>query len=236
MDCQKEEEEAFAFVASSTWTGRVTCLSLSTQTMVKLWHIDCWTPIYSKLLVYPKCMNSGDNTIKKYSTKLIFGAIDGSVRCLDTSENGVEMWNTTVPKQKPIFSGCCPMKVNGLDCIVVGTNGGNVSCIDTKCGELLWSFDAKSAILGTPAVLVDDEGNYSNEKKNNAIVVVTTTSGFVSLIDSSTGEEVASTAAKGYRLDGEIFSSPILDSTNRVAYVGCRDNHLYKIRISKRHE
>lgn len=110
----------------------------------------------------------------------------------------------------------------------IGCHDGILRVIDLISGKLLCQYDVQSVIFATPALLtVSRDLHY--------LIVATTAGEMVMLrLDgcflgaSSEKEEkegVVLSASCRLRLNGEIFSSPVLWE-NRI-YLGCRDDHLY---------
>lgn len=208
-------------VASSTWNGKVSCLSISIDKLNLIWEIEVDSPVYSTPLY----------VVEKHL--IIIFAIDGSVRALNAT-NGHMVWKKKVTK-RPIFSsGCYFINNDAKYMIAFGCPDGIVRCLELSSGDEEWVFESKSttAIFGTP--------QYIHQLNQ---VIVATTSGMVCTINATTG--MLNDAIK---LGGEIYSSPSCyvcnmqkkqeddtrtsDSCSDDTYfalVGCRDSCLYKI-------
>ena len=210
-----------ALVASSTWTGTLSCIHLQHGTMTKLWHIDVWTPIYASPLIYVK-----EHEKQRKNCVAMFGAVDGAVRCVDLDDGtGSEVWKTSIGSSKPIFSGCILVgKGNNGDgdtrSIIVGSHDGSVSCLSIDDGSCIFRYQGIGSIVGTPAV-VDD----NSTARCAQLVVAGSTSGDVVCLDSKTGS-VKKQLPKPV-INGEIFSSVATRSSS--VFFGARDSHLYKI-------
>ena len=196
-----------ALVASSTWTGRLSCIHLQHKVMTKLWYFDTWAPIYASPLICEKG--------REKERVAVFGAVDGAVRCVNLEAGTVEseVWKTSVGCGKPIFSGCVMIrKDNNEDgnSIIIGSHDGSVSCLAID-GSCIWRYKGIGSVVGTPAV-VDD------------MVVALSTSGDVVCLDSNSGEVKKKLPES---VDGEIFSN--VATSNSSIFFGARDSHLYKI-------
>ena len=209
-----------ALVASSTWTGRLSCIHLQHGTMTKLWYVDVWAPIYASPLIYA---NGHDKQRKNCAA--LFGAVDGAVRCVDLDNGtGSEVWKTSIGSSKPIFSGCILVgKGSNEDgdtrSIIVGSHDGSVSSLSINDGSCIWRYQGIGSIVGTPAVV----GGNSTDRCVQ-LVVAGSTSGDVVCLDSKTGS-VKKQLSKP--VNGEIFSSVATRSSS--VFFGARDSQLYKI-------
>eukprot|EP00591_Stephanopyxis_turris_P016882 CAMPEP_0195542650 /NCGR_PEP_ID=MMETSP0794_2-20130614/51711_1 /TAXON_ID=515487 /ORGANISM="Stephanopyxis turris, Strain CCMP 815" /LENGTH=726 /DNA_ID=CAMNT_0040676785 /DNA_START=314 /DNA_END=2491 /DNA_ORIENTATION=+ len=218
---EEEDESYLSLFASSSWQGRITCFRVTIDSMVRIWYFDCWAPTYATPVVVNYNTNNDrlslDATTEKRQDqqRVIFGAIDGTIRCHDMTD-GTQIWSTRLPSASPIFSGCCPVTATTTtinnsrqeECIAVGSHDGHVYCLTINHGDIVWSVDCGASVLGTPILMEDD-----------SLVVVTTTAGFVVSIHVNTGVIFASLTDP---LDGEVFGSPMIDSTTKCLFVGCR--------------
>ncbi|SER28128.1 outer membrane protein assembly factor BamB family protein [Natrinema salaciae] len=91
--------------------------------------------------------------------------------------------------------------------VYVGSNDGNLYALDTRTGEIEWSFEAESKVLSSPTVA-------------DGTVYVGDDEGFVHAIDAADGTERWSFDSE--KEFGEVFSSPtVVDGT---VYVGAYDS------------
>ena len=204
----KNDGSKCALVASSTWTGRLSCVHLQCKAMTKLWFVDIWAPIYASPLIFTKGRDQQRNCFA------VFGAVDGVVRCVDleAGAGGSEVpivWKTSVGCNKPIFSGC--VMVRSTSSIAVGSHDGSVSCLSIDDGSCNWRHRGIGSIVGTPAI-VDD------------MVVAVSTSGDVVCFDSKSGVVKKQLLEP---IEGEIFSN--VATSDSSIFFGARDSHLYKI-------
>ena len=202
------KKELRAIVASATWSGQVTCLSITATSVSKVWAVNCWAPIYACPLIWKDKEPDESNLLS-----VLFGSVDGSIRRLNAADGG-EIWRENSVKQKPIFSGCCPVRTDGKDSVVFGSHDGYVSCVSIKDGRRQWIFDSRASVVATPLVI-------------QGYIVIASTSGMIFYVDSCNGKEIARLHDC---LGGEVFSSPCRDlETNLYVYCGSRDNCLYKV-------
>jgi len=231
-NCQNACASKDVIVASCSWKGKVTCLTITQAFMTKKWELDLWTPIYASPYV-----NHTDLFV-------ILCGVDGSVRSLNCN-NGVENWKT-LTGNKPIFTTSVetcfdaitdtPMHTNTRE-IVFGSNDGNLRCVDGFTGVMLWSISVNAPILSSPICIL---GKVLCATTAGSVLVFETlllqTEGIKGLVEESSSknsnqigeEKVKSSSSKGLiRLDGEIFSSPSIKGND--VFIGCRDSCLYKL-------
>lgn len=79
--------------------------------------------------------------------------------------------------------------------------------------KLRWKVRLQSPVYAGPVI-------------TSNVVVACSTSGYLNLISLDSAKLVGM-----IKLGGEVFSTPVVGSSD-VAYVGCRDNYLYKFDIS----
>ena len=204
----KRGNEIKVIVASSTWAGKISCLSVHEFNLTIDWQIESTTPIYSSPLL------CNTNLIEERERLVIFG-IDGTLRSIDL-RSGKQYWKESVTS-RPIFSSGIRIQLKNQDTIVFGCHDGLVRCVNTSDCKLKWTFDTKAAVLARP-VFISESTN----------IIVASSSGEIFSLDSRTGMENRSSL----RLGGEIFSSPSsLNGKANSVFVGCRDSHLYRIKI-----
>ncbi len=213
-------------VATSTWRGKISCLRCNYDSLHKLWTIDLWTPIYAP----PKHINHIDIDRPHVSSVIIFG-VDGSVRSLDHNDNGKELWQVEPihrdNSSRPIFTPCCMIGNN----IMFGSYDGRIRCVDTRDGTIKWkTMELGSPIVGGPVYVPSAIENDTDGER----LIVITTSGNIRVLNASNGSLVEPDnphvePSGCLQLDGEVFSNPLL--FRRCLYVGCRDNHLYKLSL-----
>ena len=242
-----------AYLVSSTWTGRLSCIQISipslstTQHSTRIlmehkWYIDLYCPFYAS----PTILLRTDITMPKQSSTttaattttrdddniLIFGGIDGCVRAISiNNDNGVkeekQNWTFTTPNRKPVFTKCVLFEENNNQYVVFGSHDGSITCLQAFDGKECWTFQAKSAIMSTPLIQKNND--------NSSLIVVLTLAGSVIVLHSHDGKEY-----KRFKdtLPAEIFSSPVvstksstLDSTGHTTSIifGCRDSSIYKM-------
>ena len=199
------------FVASSTWTGTISCILVKPKTLCILWQVNIGSPIYSTPLLSKKCKN------------VIIFAIDGSIRSID-EKSGKEIWVNNIAN-RPIFSGGCNISLMNESFIVFGCHDGFMRCVTLETGDEKWKLDLGSAILGTPQYVCGSN-----------MIVATTSAGTICSIDPLSGIK-----DKAIALGGEVFSSPctthcISEYKNgsknveeTFVFVGCRDSFMYKV-------
>lgn len=143
---------------------------------------------------------------------LIFGTVDGFVHCLSAQleDQLCLIWGHQIA-DGPIFASPCGIINNNN--IIVGSHDGKIRCLTILFGELLWEINFYSIIFSSPFC-------------NNRYCIICTTTGYVIIVDcNNNGKEIIR-----IKLNGEIYSSPILFNNN--IYVGCRDDLLYCLSIN----
>ncbi len=230
---------AKAIIASSTWIGKVSCLSLDKDSIKEVqWQIDINSPIYATPLPLPLYHSESHSDANSYvdgnadlNLNVIFiFAIDGSLRLIDL-DSGTEKWVKTNIAKRPIFSSGCFIHVRTQDkdkdkdkhetktktktLVAFGSHDSLVRCVNLD-GEIEWTFDANAAITTTPLPI-----------DNGKRLIVSTAAGIIYSLNSETGL----VDKEPLQLDGEIFSSPCTGSGSEPEeiYVGCRDSCIYKI-------
>ena len=72
-----------------------------------------------------------------------------------------------------------------------------------------------------------DIDNYDSRERIGPVVIVCTTKGCICVLKMSNGELLTT-----FVLDGPVFSSPVVHGDS--VYVGCRDNRLYRLKLTSR--
>lgn len=103
------------------------------------------------------------STVAVVNGKLYTGADDGNIYCLDAT-TGNKLWETNAGGIKitsvdisfigSIHSRSSPMVVG--DRVYVGALDGNLYCLDTNSGNVIWEFQTGGPIQATPTI-VDNE-------------------------------------------------------------------------------
>ena len=138
---------------------------------------------------------------------ILICGVDGSVRSL-LSNDGNELWKIET-ENRPIFTK--PLHISPSR-MVFGSHDGKLRCVNKADGATLWTYDCESPIVSNPI--------YAKHR-----VMCATYSGYMFVLNASSGVVMGS-----IRLPGEIFSNPLLIQEQDI-YIGCRDNHLYKLRV-----
>eukprot|EP01041_Mallomonas_annulata_P006985 gene6985-14199_t len=188
--------------------------AFNTDTFDPLWNFHTGSPIFTTpILVYDR---------------LIFGAVDGILRCLSAT-TGALIWTSSCESTptRPIFSSpclftknvskdilCTTMNMTVKNMVLYGSHDGYVRCCNVEDGSLIWKRNVDSVVFSSPCVLL---------LSHHDIIIVATTAGYIFVLDgNANGAVLAKT-----RLSGEIYSSPVpylfSNSTNSF-YIGCRDD------------
>jgi outer membrane protein assembly factor BamB/hemolysin-activating ACP:hemolysin acyltransferase/orotate phosphoribosyltransferase len=93
--------------------------------------------------------------------------------------------------------------------LFIGTNGGELLCLDTLTGALRWRFRAGGELKAAPAVAHDA-----------GVVIVGSFDGCLYLVDGSTGEPKAVV-----KTNSTIYTTPLV--IGDLAFAGSNDKHLY---------
>ena len=176
-----------------------------------LWTYDAAAPVFSTPLV------CGD--------RVIFGAVDGTVRCLTTTATHAEESWRNGDAARPVFSSPALVRRRGPGggaggpCCVYGAHDGWFRGVCVATGAAVFAVDLGCVLFASPAVVggVGGGGPY---------VVVATTAGDVHLLVVNEEVEVVGTV----KLAGEVYSSPVVVG-GRDVYIGCRDDCCHRIAI-----
>ena len=101
------------------------------------------------------------------------------------------------------------------DWVVFGCHDNHLYCLDQDTGQLIWSRDCRSPIYASPFII--NEGDQSCILCNSSDGVL-----FLFKLD---GSQVLEDDL--FKMKNSSFSSPIF--YNRMIFIGCRDNNLYRI-------
>jgi outer membrane protein assembly factor BamB/acyl carrier protein len=203
--------------------------------------VEIGAPVFSSIVLLSDLNNdaalSGPPKQKRSKTiqpsALVFGSVDGKAVSMDLNGTVVRVMEAT----KPVF--CTPIVCyveatnEGSDRhhIIFGSHDGFLRCYalaEQDESQLLWECDCEAAIFATPAVVE------AAVDARVLAVAVATTAGELLCVDSVSGSILCK-----YRLDGEIYSSPVfVKPTNARAaeydnsylgsvYVGCRDDKVH---------
>ena len=140
---------------------------------------------------------------KAQGCKVIIGAGDGFVRCLDT-DSGELIWKTFTNWIGGSASFYHDKKV------FVGAYDGNLYSIDLS-GRVKWKFQTGNKIVSSP--LVSDNIVFVGSSDNNLYA-----------LNSRNGELIWR-----FLTDNEVISSPV--AADGVIYIGSWDGHLYALSI-----
>ncbi len=98
------------------------------------------------------------STVAVVNGKLFTGADDGNIYCLDAN-TGSKLWETPaggitisplgIGLEAPVRSS--PMVVGNK--VYVGSLDGNLYCLDTNSGNVLWKYQTGGQILATPSIV-----------------------------------------------------------------------------------
>lgn len=109
--------------------------------------------------------------------------------------------------------------------IMVGSHSCRGYCICPH-GQLLWYCQADGPIYATPfAVQASCECSKGDVQGDFPIVCFVSSVGIIYIVKSADG-----TVLTQYQLPGEVFSSPVIKD-GRILLVGCRDDHLYGLKL-----
>ena len=139
------------------------------------------------------------------------------------------LWKIFNATCRPIFSTMCTLILDGITCIIGGSHDGRIRCFSLDTSEEIWNIDLGSIIFSSPFPLAS-----SNH------VVICTTSGEIFILKCT--YESCMPLHK-IRMDGEIYSSPIVVDTcdysneelhvHHNIFIGSRDNCLTSIKVGR---
>lgn len=136
--------------------------------------------------------------------RCLLASVDGFLNCCQ-AETGDIIWRFKAAG--PIFS--TPTAVEKR--VVFGSHDHFLYCLDEDSGVQFWRVALTSPVYSSPFA--------------GSIVICCDTSGYLNVLELSSGRLLAHT-----RLDGEVFSSPVV--ANQSIVVGCRDDYLYCFKLS----
>jgi outer membrane protein assembly factor BamB/orotate phosphoribosyltransferase len=120
---------------------------------------------------------------------------------------GDAQWRVDVPD----YIHCSPLHLGDNKCIVIGTNGGLVLCLDAHSGSERWTHSGEGGMRARAA---------SDPSRNQ--IVIGSHAGYIIAIDVNSG--VLKWRAKAA---GPIYSEPLI--VGDFAYVSCLDKSVYVI-------
>lgn len=191
--------------------------------------------------------------------RLAVAAVDGSISCL-SSRDGSQLWRASVQgavfaPMLPLPSRCNA----GGAALLVGTQHGQLVALDSATGRQLGALQLGAKITGmqllrrqTKAAAAEEEATAaavgaaesgSTVNQLSPLLVVTLAPGVVAVLDIhgwlGSGRSAAaldSCVLDAVRLPADVFAAPAVSSSAadadavRIA-VGCRDDHLYCLRL-----
>ncbi|KAG8453774.1 hypothetical protein GDO86_000412 [Hymenochirus boettgeri] len=141
------------------------------------------------------------------SDHVFIGCVDENFYCF--SHEGEKIWNFTT--NGPIFSSPCLSQLSNF--IIFGSHDGFIYCCNIV-GGLVWKYKTSSRVYATPFVF-PHPSTFDCE-----LLAAASTDGNLYILDLQTG-----LLQIEYRLEGEIFSSPVVWRSNLV--IGCRNDYVY---------
>ena len=176
----------------------------------------------SKIMWSKKNINNWEVSVPRsspvrYKDTILFGTNEGLFMCLDI-KTGKTIWNYNVhndsqmspnSRQKAILSSPAVYK----DCVIFGDYNGHLYCIKAETGKCVWKQKVADWVGSSP---------YIFEEK---IIIGTeygARGGSLCAYSIKKGSLIWEVKGKHY-----IHSSPGVDEKNKIAIVGCNDNHVY---------
>jgi len=232
-----------AVVVVCTTRGAVVAVTCSAGGVTAdiLWTHDAGAPVFSTPLV------CGD--------RVVFGTVDGTVRCLrTTATRAEESWRNT-DAARPVFSSPALVRIGaagagssssssggggGAWC-VYGAHDGVLRGVSLATGAAVFSIDLGCVLFASPAVVSQRD---LGKGGRGVRLVAATTAGDVHLLllreaaggghDGEEGKkegEVAAEVVASVKLAGEVYSSPVMVGGGRDVYIGCRDDCCHRIAL-----
>jgi acyl-CoA synthetase len=175
------------------------------------------------------------------NNRILSAALDGTCSALSVT-SGQLLW--TIKLSTPIFSS--PVWFSKSERCLLASVDGFINCCSADTGDIVWRYQAAGPIFSTPTVAdkriifgshdhflycLDEESGqqlwraeFTNPIYSSpfatSLIICSDTAGHLRVMELDSGRLLAQT-----RLDGEVFSSPVM--VNQLVVVGCRDNHLY---------
>lgn len=138
-----------------------------------------------------------------------------------SSPSFISLSSLTIDKTRSSSSSTSSYPAN--QALVCGSHDGSVYCLNTNDGSLLWRFRTISKVYSSPFVF---DGSRLD---TGTLVAAASTDGTVWILDGEKG-----TLKGKFVFSGELFSSPIVWGRNIV--MGCRNDYVYCLELSKRKE
>jgi hypothetical protein len=140
--------------------------------------------------------------------RLFVGSSDGKLHAFD-----VVAHRRKILQLKPVwehatrgevYSSPAVFEVNQKERVVFGSLDGDIRCLDTQSGKLIWTYRTGSRVAGSPIVSADQ------------VVLVGAKNGKLYAIDGITGQRLWSFQTQRSQLRSNLDSSPALDSDGWV--------------------
>ncbi|XP_057380679.1 beta-alanine-activating enzyme-like isoform X2 [Daphnia carinata] len=135
--------------------------------------------------------------------RCLFASVDGYMNCC-TADTGEIVWRFQAAG--PIFSTPTITEQR----IIFGSHDSFLYCLHEESGLQLWRVGFTSSIYSSPFAA--------------SVIICSDTNGYLKVLEFSTGCLLAQS-----RLDGQVFSSPIM--VDQLVIVGCRDDNLYCFKL-----
>ena len=101
--------------------------------------------------------------------------------------------------------------------VVFGCHDHCVYCLQSSNGTLQWQIKLDSPIFATPYIYTSAD--------SSPYIVTASTKGYIYILDF-----VQIRILSSYKIEGELFSSPIVFSDK--IFIGSRDDHIYCLKIT----
>lgn len=156
-----------------------------------------------------------------WDEKVIFGAYDGTVYCLDTRSGGV-VWRYDAAD----WVGSSPAVAEGLGLVFIGLEHaiagrrGSLVALDLYTGACRWEFVLRQYLHGTPS--------YCPEL---GVVAIGTNDSALMLLDASSGQ-----LRWQFDTGGPIKAAPAFDLERQQVVFGCHDGGCYGVDITSGEE
>ena len=145
------------------------------------------------------------------SQRLLVATVEACVMCL-SGDNGDTLWNCVL--ESAVFSA--PRVNVATNSVFVGCHDHHVYSMSLANGKQRWAVNLFDKVHATPC---------TTRVGGVGAIVCATTRGTVTVLNARNGQHMAA-----IHLPGEVFSSP--QCRERGVYVGCRDNHLYRLNMT----
>ena len=132
--------------------------------------------------------------------------------------SGEKIWTTELGDNRIYSPVCAPMGPEGTWSVFVGSENGNLYALDAATGKEIWSYTDREAVMGTPALSLNSDGQDR--------IFFGSKYGRVRCLDARTGKEIWRFATAHW-----VDSSPMVvrEDGRELVLAGSYDAHFYAL-------